>query len=70
MDDVDIAQARQELEMSLTLAARKPPGEGRSHCINPMCLMEISEVRRKLGAERCVDCQEDYEYLQRTYGTR
>lgn len=70
MDDVDIAQARQELEMSLTLAARKPPGEGRSHCIDPTCLKEISEVRRQLGAQRCVSCQEDYEWLQRTWGVR
>ena len=70
MDDVDIAQARQELEMSLTLAARKPPVEGRGNCINPMCNARIHEVRRKLGAQRCVDCQEDYEHLQRTCGVR
>jgi RNA polymerase-binding transcription factor DksA len=65
MDIIDQAQARQQQDIDLALAARKTRARGPSHCSNVDCDEPISELRRDLGAELCVSCQADAEQRDR-----
>lgn len=60
-DVIDVAQQRQQDDIDIALAARKPAGAGRAFCANAVCDEPISEVRRALGAQLCIDCQHDAE---------
>jgi RNA polymerase-binding transcription factor DksA len=53
---IGMAQRRQAEEVEHALAARGAPKPGRSHCANIECGEPISDLRRDLGAQFCIDC--------------
>jgi hypothetical protein len=64
-DEIDAAQAREQMDRELAIAAvlkRQPQGPGAERC---RCGEAISELRQRLGAVRCVDCQATNEGLER-----
>jgi hypothetical protein len=57
MDVIDMAQRRQMEDVALALAARPAVAVGRMHCANADCREPIAEVRQRMGAQLCIDCQ-------------
>lgn len=56
MDDIDVAQRRQQEEIDQTLAQRKPAVAGLTHCERMDCGEPITVFRQHLGARLCIDC--------------
>jgi RNA polymerase-binding transcription factor DksA len=56
-DDADYAADLADREREQILAARRAqvPAQGRATCID--CRSAISDLRRKVGARRCLPCQ-------------
>lgn len=69
-DVIDVAQRRQQEDIDLALAARTPPTDRprRLHCVNPACGEPISEVRQRMHAQLCLDCQRDAEQAVKSCG--
>ena len=61
MDIIDVAQRRQQEAIDQALAARKPAAAGRTTCANLTCGEPITPVRRQMGAQLCLDCQQRLE---------
>lgn len=59
-DDVDLTHERLEREMQLLLAARAIRQQGRDEC--KKCGDSISALRKDLGADCCLPCQEREEF--------
>lgn len=57
MDIIDQAQARQQQDIDIALAARKQRARGPANCTNADCGEAISELRRDMGAHLCIDCK-------------
>jgi RNA polymerase-binding transcription factor DksA len=66
MDDIDVAQRRQQEAIDHALAARPIPKAGRSHCEMMVCRQPISPERQRLGAVLCIECQRDAEHTARS----
>ena len=67
-DEVDIANARAELELALALQARQRLQDTASlHCID--CGAD-NAARAEIGRSRCIDCQEAYERQYAAYKVR
>jgi RNA polymerase-binding transcription factor DksA len=60
-DEIDRAQAREQLDRELAIKAQLDRGktEGLSECCD--CSHPISEARREAGARWCVPCQNGIE---------
>ena len=61
-DDIDLAQSHEEMHRAHALAAIERQRErqtGLPQCRE--CGDDISELRQNLGAELCIDCQNDAE---------
>lgn len=63
MDVIDVAQRRQqeEIEQALQAHASKPVRVGRDVCAVTGCGEPISAMRKSMGAQLCIDCQQDAE---------
>ena len=59
MDEIDVAQRRQQEEIDHALAARKPDIYDTEECLE--CGEPLPEVRIQHGFGLCVDCQETKE---------
>lgn len=70
MDIIDQAQARQQQDIDIALASRKPRERGPERCRNADCNEPISELRRDMGADLCVDCARDAEARDRLWSGR
>lgn len=63
-DAIDRAQEREQLDRELALEQHAQRArEGLAFCVE--CDEGISDVRRALGARRCVACQESFESEER-----
>lgn len=63
---IDVAQQRQQDDIDLALAARKPARAGRATCANVQCGEPIAPLRQNMGAQLCIDCQRDAERSAQT----
>lgn len=70
MDIIDKAQAYQQQMIDAALSQRRPAGIGRQHCARNDCGEKISDTRRELGAQLCIDCATEHEQRQRIGGAR
>ena len=67
-DEIDIANARAELELALALQARQRLQDTASlHCID--CGAD-NAARARIGRSRCIDCQELRERSNEWRGVR
>jgi RNA polymerase-binding transcription factor DksA len=65
-DIADQAAAYQERMNAAAVAAVRVSGTGATHCVE--CAEPISELRQRMGARRCMDCQSDHELRARVQG--
>lgn len=58
-DAMDQVQELNDAHVAAALErhAARPLREGRATCIHADCGAPISDARRRLGAQRCMDCQ-------------
>jgi RNA polymerase-binding transcription factor DksA len=54
-DDIDLAQAHEEMHRAIAAAAARTKTQGSAVCVE--CAEPISPYRQELGADRCIDCQ-------------
>lgn len=65
-DSADHAADYQTRMNAAAVAAVRVTGAGTTHCVE--CAEPISELRQRLGARRCIDCQADRELRARVQG--
>lgn len=70
MDVIDVAQRRQQEEIDHTLANRRAPVAGLTHCEMLDCGEPISVMRQQMGARLCVDCATAKEREARRWASR
>lgn len=66
MDIIDQAQDYQQRMIDAALSRQSTRRPGRHFCARLDCDEPISETRRALGAQLCIDCAEAQELRQRS----
>lgn len=68
MDEIEVAQRRQQEDIDHALAARGQGKAGKAVCDE--CGAAISALRQELGAVLCIDCQQRSEQQARQWSKR